>query len=75
MKYQVVIENTANVQVNDYIELCDTKLWIYSEEKFETVQFVSKYLKIKLVAHENITIPNWIKTIEKMNDAIKKDLE
>ncbi len=75
LKYQVIIENTANVQVNDYIELCDTKLWIHNEEEFETVEFVNKYLRINLVANENITLPDWGKIVDKMKDTIKNDLE
>ena len=74
LKYKVEIENPKIAQVNDCIELCDTKLWIYHDTEFETVEFINSYFRINIVTDDNIAIPDWEVAIDAMQDSIKRNL-
>lgn len=75
LKYKVQIDDSITMHANDIIDLCDTKLWIYHNLEYETVDFENVYLRITIVADErNVKVPDWDTVINCMKDNITSDL-
>jgi len=75
LKYQVQIDNAVTMQNNDSVDLCDTKLWIYHNLEYETIDFENIYLHITFVADgRNVKEPDWDMVINNMKDNMKRNL-
>ncbi len=75
LKYRVMIEDIDSLKINDRLELCDTKIWIYHNAEFETVTVDSIYLKINIVGEkDDASIPDWTAVNNSISAQIKSNL-
>ncbi len=70
-----MIEDIDSLKINDRLELCDTKIWIYHNAEFETVTVDSIYLKINIVGEkDDASIPDWTAVNNSISAQIKSNL-
>lgn len=75
LKYKVDIENKNLLQVNDFVTLCDTTLWIYHDSEFQKVQIDEDYLQITIVDNEEEKVlPDWNRIITNLRASIEFEL-
>lgn len=73
LTYWVKIESGQNLLFYDSIDLCDTDIWIYSQEEYKTVSFSDTYLKIHIVdSIEEAEIPDWENIIKGLQNQIER---
>ena len=60
------------MQVNDFVTLCDTTLWIYHNSEFQKIQIDGDYLQITIVDNEEEKVlPDWNRIIANLRANIK----
>lgn len=75
LKYQVDIEDKNLLQVNDFVILCDTTLWIYHDSEFQQSQIDEDYLQITIVDNEKEKVlPDWNRIIANLRASIEFEL-
>ena len=76
LKYKVDIKNNELLQVNDFVTLCDTTLWIYHNSEFQKIQIDGDYLQITIVDNEEEKVlPDWNRIIANLRANIEFELE
>ena len=73
LTYRVKTENHQNLLLYEHVDLCDTDIWIYSQEEYKTVSFSDTYLKIHIVdSIEEAEIPDWENIIKGQQTQIER---
>ena len=73
LTYRVKMESSQNLLFYDSIDLCDTDIWIHSQEEYETVSFSDTYLKIRIVdSLEDAEVPDWKNIIKGLQTQIER---
>lgn len=73
LTYRVKTENNQNLFLYEHVDLCDTDIWIYSQEEYKTVSFSDTYLKIHIVdSIEEAEIPDWENIIKGQQTQIER---
>ena len=75
LKYKLEIENTVNLSLYSSIDLCDTTIWVYCQEEYQTLNFNDTYMKINLIdSNDSLSTPQWDQVLSNMQNEIKEKL-
>ena len=76
VEYRIDVRNAENLSFYNHIDVCDTKIWIYHNEEYQTVEFNDVYLKINVVQNPtDVFSPDWETILENTKRDIQRKLD
>lgn len=75
LKYKLEIDNTVDLSLYSSIDLCDTTIWVYFEEEYQTLKFNDTYMRINIIdSNDSLSTPQWDQVLSNMQNEIKEKL-